>query len=101
MVKEAVNKGIIVMHKNDPRTSLRLVEIVPSPVWEESSIPVGKGYFHRWGEQLVHVTDGVSKLYGAAEVVGIVEAESGQVYEVPASRIRFLAVTIEKVLDNP
>lgn len=46
------------------------------------------GYFHRWAEKLNYVVG--TKSGGAAEAIGIVEAQDGQVYEVPPGMIRFL-----------
>lgn len=61
--------------------------------------PTFEGYFIRWGEKLNSITDNRS-VYGAAEVVAIVEGDDGQVYEVPASRVRFLRRQIPAEYDD-
>lgn len=72
----------IVEIKRRYKTASRDIEDLREPV---------QGFFHRWGERLDYVTGhGSQIIYAAAEVVGIVETESGQVYEVPADSIRFL-----------
>ena len=68
---------------------LRPVEFLPDGVgWDYGERK--RGRFHRWGEKSDNITDGHSKLYGAVEVVAIVESDNGWVYEVRPDRLRFL-----------
>ena len=82
------------------RDRLRYVEIRGTWGKADNFYPPLRGKFHRWGEKLNYVTDGHSKLYGAAEVVAIVEAEDGHVYEVPVDKLQFLIRPIPSEYDD-
>jgi len=75
------------MNSENPEM-LRPVEFLTAGTWNRGDRR--RGHFHRWAEKLNYITDGHSKLYGAAEVEAIVEDDDGFIHRVPVEKIRFL-----------